>query len=573
MAVVFKELRIRNFLSYGNSWTKYQFKEGLITRIAGKNGQGKSAILDGLYYGLFGKPYRNIKIGTLVNNTNKKGLEVELTLNISGVQFVVNRGIKPGIFTIKKEGELIAEDSTKRGYQETFEEILGFDENIFNQISIKSLTKYSSFLSLNTAKKRELVENIFGLELLSTIKDLNKVELDDINTFISALDAQEDKFKMLIQQEEENLLKLRRIQEQLQAASKLNEDKKLAEIEDIKNQLKKYQKGLDLIAEKEGDKSKLTDIIKELDKKKTDLKLVINELVAESVAKSKQISFLKQNCGDCENIACIEKNQGIGDLKKEQTEAEKARDGFTASQDALYEKIDTLDKTISKKSGIKAKIDSANINIKRINTELAESKKKVDVDIDETKYQEFIEKLDKIKNKLSEKHTELKYSKAIQTMLKDDGIRSYIVTKYLPLLNKILNSYLVKFGIDLELEFTPEFDIAIVTKFKEHFSYQNFSEGEKKRIDASIMFTFLDFCSIKHSNTKTNILILDEFTTSLDPDGENVLFEILRDFSEERNIEVITITHSSLIDPERIDRVFEVSMLGGFSQFEKLELT
>ena len=155
--------------------------------------------------------------------------------------------------------------------------------------------------------------------------------------------------------------------------------------------------------------------------------------------------------------------------------------------------------------------------------------------------------------------------------MKDDGIKSYIIKKYLPLINKILNLYLQKFSINLELELTSDFEIDIKTKFKENFTYYNFSAGEQKRIDTALLFTFLDFCKLKHSKSKTNVLIIDEFASGLDPEGENVLYEILKDLSQDSNMEIITISHSQAIDPDKIDRILEAVVDRGFSQLVEHE--
>jgi hypothetical protein len=159
----------------------------------------------------------------------------------------------------------------------------------------------------------------------------------------------------------------------------------------------------------------------------------------------------------------------------------------------------------------------------------------------------------------------------IYGLLQDDGIKSHIIKKYLPLLNKLLNTYLQKFGLDLELEFTYNFDVIIKNNFKSNLTYDNFSQGEKKRVDASVMFCFLEFCKLKYNTAKVNILIFDEFTVGLDPEGESTFYEILRDISDKENLEVITVSHSSLIDPDKIDSTYSASISRGFSNLMKIE--
>jgi len=448
---------------------------------------------------------------------------------------------------------------------------MGFNEDIFQQISVKSLTRHSSFVSLPKASKRELIENLFELSQLSVLRDLNKEKIRELDTDLSLLDSEEKKFQMLIKQEEENLDKLKRIKEELETKSKTEIQEKEDQITKHKDKVQKFKTGLGMLSQCDKDLSEQKNSMKLKQSEIDGMRSILSDLEKDVVVFESKIAFMEDKCEGCPKVIELIDDPGILNTKEQINNFVKSLGELKDDQHLVQKEMDRLSQLISNREGILTKLNVSKNSINILRKEVTNAKKQIDIKIDESNYKLHQQKLTAVRDKKGENLETLKYSQAIGMLLKDEGIRAHIIKKYLPLINKILNTYLQKFAINLELELTSDFDIKINTKFKEKFSYFNFSEGEKKRIDTALLFTFLDFCKIKHSKAKTNVLVIDEFASGLDPDGENVLYEILKDLAENSNIEVITISHSTAIDPDKIDRVFEASIERGFSQLNEIK--
>lgn len=568
--VKLKKISFKNFISYGNQATEYNFETG-VSRISGINGKGKSAVVDAIYYSMFGKSFRKTNIPKMINSINKKDLRVELFFDVKGKDYKIIRGLRPEIFEIYKNDVLIDQAATKKSYQSFLEEdIFQFDEDIFQQIGIKSLTRYDSFLTLSKGKKRTIIENIFGIEILSEMKELNKIEMDDSKVLMKDLKKDQDNFKLLQEQEKFNIQKLKAIQKQLnEEVEELNKQKLLEVGKLEKNQLS-IKEGLKKIREY---RNLIGEHLLTISNCKASIKQTVNEFVELGniiSAFENNIHFIKTQCGECPNIGTLENDSDIEQDKIQYSKLESSRKKIIDQQNELEDEIDSItEKFISKNDVLLTKLNNLKQEIKKIKLSISPPKEVVQIDY--TKFDGYTEKIKILEKQIQDEAEKIEYNKAINMILQDDGIKAYIIKRYLPLINKLMNTYLQKFSINLEMEFTPEMDIEIKTKFKEGYSYESFSEGEKRRINASLMFTFLEFCKLKHSNASINILILDEFSSGLDPIGENTLYDILKDMVEKEGKEVITISHSPLIDPEKISRVYHVDMERGFSKLERIE--
>lgn len=564
--IEFNELKFRNFLSYGHAWTPYYFEKG-ITRIAGINGQGKSTIVDAIYYALFGKPFRKINIPQLVNSRNRKDLCVELSFTSNQTNFKIIRGIKPDRFEVYKDNELLPQNADKKLYQEMLEDTIGCNEDIFLQIGIKSLTRYGSFLTLPKGRKREIIEDIFGLQVLSEMWEANKLEADEIEQTIHDLRQDESNTELLIEQEKKNLENLKRIKQQMKKNIAAENAKLNKKLEAVKEVLKKLFIAEEFIEEAQKELTIFESQIQAKQKEAADLEKLKNIYQTKMELESEKITFVQSYCNTCPNIDKMKKGLNIDKLSHKISSTAINLNELTQEISHLNVEATKLRNKTDKQPELTVRIEAIQREMKNINTSFKDEET-TSIIIDETNYKKYRKQLENISQQLSKENENLRYNRAIYLILSDDGIKSFIIKKYLPLLNKLMNTYLQKFMIDLELEFDSELEIQIRTKFKEKYSYDSFSEGEKKRIDAAMMFTFLEFCKMKHSNNSMNLLILDEFPVGLDTEGENAIHEIMKDIVEKEDKEIITISPNPRIDPDRIDRLFYASMNKGFSQLE-----
>jgi DNA repair exonuclease SbcCD ATPase subunit len=568
--IIFNKISYKNFLSYGNSTVEFDFHSG-INRISGINGVGKSCLAEALYFVLFGKTYRRINLPQLVNSINNSDLLVKLWFTIGDTEYIVERGLKPAIFRIYENGNLKALCSTTKSYQEIFEEdILKMNENIFCQITFKSITKNISFLGLPKQDKRKIIENIFDIEIFSTMNKLAATKLDLIKTDLYNCKKEIEFTDMLIEQELANLEHLKNLNKQIQEDSKEKVNEINSEIETLTEENRKYDIGLEKIKI-----YKDTKIIIEatIEKYRNELK---NERERETNYKSTlkliddKLKLLNSTCAGCPKINSIMENENP-ELVNNQLVS--VKDTIVLLQSNIKNKQDELIKIEKILANEKYLIGSKQKNQSRIET-LNKSiyvELNKEIEIDRTKYIEHTNNRNDLSVKFNELSHKEKHLLAMKTLLSDDGIKAFVIKRYLPYINKLLNTYLQKFNAGILFYFDNEFNEKIGTRHKENFSYFNFSEGQKRRIDLSILFAFIEFAKLKNKKANTNLLILDEISAMLDASGENLLYEVLRDFVNRENKSIIAISHSGNIDPEKIDKLFEVSLIKGFSKLCLIE--
>ncbi len=564
-------IKWKNLFSYGKKWTEYPVEVG-VTRITGINGSGKSTFVDALNYVLYGKPFRKINLPTMVNTTNKKEMVVELEFTKGKSNYKIVRGMKPNIFEIYKDEELIDQDAHSKKYQEMLEEdILGFDESIFNQIAVKSLTKFDSFLNLTKAKKREVVEQVFDIIVIGEMANLNKVEKSAIKSTINDLEKELYRIETLMEQELENLEKLKIIQKNIEKEKAEEKQKYKDEIEVLGGENLKLEKGVEIIKVKETERKELAVEATIVDNKIFELEKQKRKLEARDLKFDAKIKWLKEQCPTCLRVDEIELQHEDTDNKdKKLAKIAKKIEALEEESYTFADDLSRLDVIIQKKAVILQKIKGNTTSIKELQKKV-DKKPKKEVIVNYDKYNEYKEKKTETDKYLAKVNEELKYSESIFELLNDKGFKAYIISKYLPLVNKLLNTYLQKFGIELEMAFNSDLDIDVKTPLKDKLAYDNFSSGEKKRIDAAIMLCFLEFTKLKYNTAKINVLVFDEFTVGLDSQGEEVFYSILKELSEKNNLEIIIVYHAISIDPENIDRVFEAYQGRGFSQFELIE--
>jgi DNA repair exonuclease SbcCD ATPase subunit len=569
--IEFKELKYKNILSYGNNYTTITFEEG-ITRYSGKNGDGKSTLIEALNFVLFGSPYRKIKKGQLVNSKNKKGMEVHLTFQKQDDEYLVIRGIKPDIFKIYRNAVLVPVSSSVRGYQEILsEDILQFDENIFNQVTVKSLTKNMSFMSLVKGEKRKIIENMLDIEIFSIMGKNIKTRVDACEVNLKTFKKDVENNQLLIDQERENLEKLINLKRKMEEEANRNIQIYQDEINELKATNQKYNKGLDIIARK---KSQKVGVQKEIAAFKQTIK-DRDQLIAKHEATvnlhDKKIEFLSKTCGECPKIKELMVAEDISTTTKAITHLKKLSvesSTLLTEQEAELTKIDNI---LGNERFLTESITKNKARISTLEQVINKSKESI-IEVDESKLKGYIATKKGLVVKYNEEHKKKTHLVLLRSLYSDDGIKTFIIKKYLPTINKLLNTYLAKFQTDIIFNFDEEFNEVVLTKYKEDFTYESFSQGQKKRIDLAIMFAFIKFAQLKNKKSDTNLLVMDEVLTSLDVQGTESVMEVLSDYKNKANKSIITINHLTDIDPEFFDFSFEVVIEKGYSKVNKIQL-
>lgn len=573
--IFFKKMTYKNILSTGNTPNVIEFNTAKTTLLVGKNGEGKSTILDALTFVLFGKPFRKINKPQLINSTNNSNLLVEIEFDIDKNAYKIRRGMKPNIFEIFENNKLINQDSLNKDYQEYLENmILKMNYKTFTQIVVIGNATYMPFMKLIPADRRIIVENLLDIDLFSKMNILLKSLLSE--TKESLID---NSYKI------ELLKEKLKIHGNIISGSSNNIDIQIEEndkeISRNKTQLKIKQDKISQIEEeietiKTNDSSLST--IKTKHKKLVEYQARFKEKIKNI---SKDISFFTSNdtCPTCTQNIEEEFRKEILDsrsseLEKYNSAIESCDVELTDILQKIQEIEDTFDNVKRKKdeiSKINFEVDSIISYIKKLENMNANLLIKKEQEL--TQIKEEYENLMNENQILSTKREEILNSQHIQSiaavLLKDDGIKTKIIKHYLPIMNKIINKYLNVMDFYVNFSLDENFNEVIKNKSKENFTYHSFSEGEKLRIDLAILFTWRELSKNKNA-ANTNLLILDEILdSSLDASGTDEFLKILSSNKEQMNTFVIS--HKTDLLADKFDRVYTFSKVNGFTKISVTE--
>ena len=554
--IVFKSVQWKNFLSTGNSPNKVLLNKSQTTLIIGKNGEGKSTILDALCFSLFGKPFRNINKGQLVNSINGKGCSVEVEFDINGKEYKIIRGIKPNVFEIWLDGEMINQDAASRDYQKILEQqILKLNYKTFTQVVILGSASFVPFMQLPTTQRREVIEDILDIRIFSTMNQLLKEKVQETKDAITAIENEISTAKT-------------KVDSQTQLIKTITEAKTSA-IESIGA---KISANSTEILHAEGE---IQLIISEIDT----LKASINdkETVAEDIDKAKSIrSKLLQKIETCEHNTeffsehdvCPSCSQDIAEEYKEGIIKDlnaKMLDNNTKIGELetilsnLNEKLSQINKVVEQITDKNIELSTRNSTVTLLNKQIKE------LEAETQRVKSDTTNLDEEKSKLKELATEaitkihtkttLQEQRNLEDvaniLLKDTGIKTAIIREYLPIMNKLINKYLQAMDAYIHFELDEAFNESVKSRFRDDFTYASFSEGEKMRIDLAILFTWRQIAKMKNS-VNTNLLLLDEiFDSSLDTAGTDYFLNLMNQFGENTNIFVISHKGDQLFDKFR----------------------
>ena len=560
--IIFNTIRWKNFLSTGNQFTEIKLDRSPNTLIVGENGGGKSTMLDALCFSLFGKPFRNINKPQLVNSINKKQLLVEVEFQSGRKSYKIVRGIKPNLFQIYVDGELINQDAAARDYQKYLEEsILKLNYKSFTQIVILGSASFTPFMQLPSGTRREIIEDLLDIQIFTT---MNVVLRDKINELKDRLHAADSKLEVLKQRASIQ----KEYVDTLQSNKEKRVDEILARISDGETQISSLTNlASDLQGQKdtqENARTALGDLTakqKKLDQFKTKFSSQLRDL-------QKEVAFYNETdeCPTCQQGIAHDHKETIVSSRQEKIEE------LSAGMEKLQGEFEKLAELMSQDEELVSKIQEINKQILGYNNEIIVQQRLVqalnlelndiqnktaDIDVEKNKLKTYAKEVLAQNEEKAKLNEEKHYMDAVSTLLKDTGIKTKIIRQYLPVINKLVNKYLQSMDFFVQFNLDERFDETIKSRHRDDFSYASFSEGEKQRIDLALLFTWRTIAKMKNS-VATNLLILDEvFDSSLDNNGTDYVMSLLDTLGEETNVFVISHKGDQLFDKFRSQIKFE----------------
>jgi len=543
MRIHFKKIKYKNILSTGNTFTTIDFDSYATTLVSGSNGSGKSTLLDAMTFGLYGKPFRNISKSQLLNSINKKGLEVELYFAAGGNNYLIRRCMKPNVFEIYKDGEMLNQNAAKKDYQQHLEEnILGINYKSFNQIVVLGSATYVPFMELRVGQRREIIEDLLDIQVFSVMNLLAKDKINENKAAINDTKYNIELVETKIDSAEENNNEIRKIKETQvdQIRSKMGEyiDDIEAKNSTIDTQDEIMKVLYDDISDKADEKEKFADATQQR-----------AELERSRVQFEKELSFYEHNddCPTCkQGIAHDFKSDQINEKNELKAGIEKGLVDVAETIKTHQDRLVSISKVEDQIQGVNFKISEIRAEIKMSKNALVSYKKELEdaqrevEEVDTSKLESLQEDLTKqndMHKSLVEEHEILS---VVHTILKDGGIKARIISQYIPVMNKLINKYLAAFDLFVDFHLDEEFNEVIRSRFRDNFTYASFSEGEKLRITLSIMLAWRSVAKLRNS-VSTNLLILDEtLDGALDSVGIESLIETLHGLNSDDNIFVIS---------------------------------
>jgi len=568
--IKFTKLRYKNFLSSGNAFTAIDFDAAPTTLVIGHNGSGKSTMLDALSFGLFGKPHRKISKPQLVNSINQKGTEVEVEFNIGKAQYKIVRGIKPNIFEIWVDGNMVNQDSHAKEYQAMLEKnILKLSHKSFHQIVVLGSSSFVPFMQMTGGARREVIEDLLDINIFSKMNSLLKEKSSILKDAISSNSHSIELVKTKINAQKKYLRDLSAVNEQHKATKEDEIQTLFDEIYSLEEQNTALNVNLDtdtLCTSLDKLKPQRTQLMAYQAQFKTQIKSVV-----------KEAKFFDENehCPTCDqgidsNLRDSKKEGATARAKELSTAMTKASDQLTSFDndiDGLEVQLKEQQGTINTIQSNTQLVTRLTRNIDRIRQDISEMEGTTGdlqgANTELNKLNEFSIAKNEEKFTLGEQYS---YNQVASELLRDTGIKTKIIKQYVPVINQLTNQYLQILDFFVHFDLDENFSETIRSRHRDNFSYDSFSEGEKQRIDLSLLFTWRQIAKMKNS-VATNLLILDEtFDSSLDDDGVDNLMKILYSLGEETNVFVIS--HKAELEDAQFQRRLEFVKDKNFSKLK-----
>ena len=566
--ILFKTIRWKNFLSTGNQYTEVDFTKNKTNLIIGTNGAGKSTVLDALTFSLFGKPFRKINKPQLINSVNEKDCKVEVEFSIGNVEWKVVRGIKPAVFEIWRNDAALDQSAASLDQQKWLEQnVLKMNYKSFTQIVILGSSTFVPFMQLSAAHRREVIEDLLDIKIFSSMNTLIKEKIRSAKEDIKVLELKKESLLDKVKMQQEFIEELEN-----RGNANINANKeKIANLDaEIANHLNENTSLEEPLYGYIREQDKLVGYAEKL-RKLGNLKGKISQKVSTI---TKEHKFFTENtvCPTC--TQSIEESFRINRINDAQSKAKELQSGYKELEEAIKEEeererqFNTLTKEISKLTN---GISQNNIKINGLRRQIRNLESEIQVltenlanrNSEHEKLESFKDNLKTTYDDLASKKDTINYYDFSYSLLKDGGVKSKIIKKYLPLINQQVNRYLQMMDFYINFTLDEEFNETVQSPIHEDFSYASFSEGEKMRIDLALLFTWREVARMKNS-VNTNLLIMDEvFDSSLDGFGTEEFLKIIRYVIKDANIFVIS--HKTGLE-DKFESVIKFEKVKGFSR-------
>jgi DNA repair exonuclease SbcCD ATPase subunit len=566
--ITFQKIKWKNFLSTGNTFTEVNFQEHHTNLIIGTNGAGKSTILDALTFVLFNKPFRKINKPQLVNTVNEKDCLVEIEFTINNREYLVRRGIKPNVFDIVVNGSPLHREADDRAMQRILEEnILKLNYKSFTQIVILGSSNFVPFMQLTTANRREVIEDLLDIRIFSAMNNIVKDKIRERREQVKSLDLKKENIKDKIKMQESFIEEL-----ESRGNANINTNKEKitnldAEVGIYMNENAKTEERVFAYAKEQEEVLGAGDKLVKLNNLKGKLSQKVSSI-------TKEHKFFTENtvCPTCTQT--IEEEFRLNRITDAQNKAKELQKGFQELEETIKleqereRQFTVLSKEITK---LNHEISQNNTRISLNQRQIRDLESEIQTitqnlanrNTEHEKLEEFQDNLQKTFEDLSKKKEEIVYYDFAYSLLKDDGVKTKIIKKYLPFINQQVNRYLQMMDFYINFHLDEEFNETVKSPIHEDFSYSSFSEGEKMRIDLALLFTWREVARVKNS-VNTNLLIMDEvFDSSLDGFGTDEFLKIIRYVIKDANIFVIS--HKSELH-DKFESVIRFEKVKGFSR-------
>jgi DNA repair exonuclease SbcCD ATPase subunit len=543
MHIQFTRVRYKNILSVGNYFTEIPLDKSPTTLITGKNGAGKSTTIEAIVFALYGKAFRKVTKPQLINSINQKDMVVEIEFVISGDRYLIRRGMKPNIFEIWKNGDLLNKDAASRDYQTYLEQnILKMSLKSFSQIVILGSATYIPFMELPAAQRREIIEDLLDIQVFSTMNSILKERIVENKTAISENNYRIDLVNTKIASAKDHNAEIERMKNvEIEKLRKKVSDN-IKKIEENTSKIEQAEATITSLLETIADKSKQNKLQEQL-------KEIEYDLASKQKQLAKDMTFYSNhdNCPTCkQGIDHSFKEHVLSESTSKTDEITRAVEQLTTKKEAVNIRLNEISKVEDEIASLHTTANEFRLEnkmimnqLKSFKSDLLNAEKEVE-EIDQSKLQDFIKELRDLQSEQTDLYNQRETLGVVASMLKDGGIKTSIIRTYIPIMNKLINQYLSEFELFVDFNLDENFNETIKSRFRDAFSFASFSEGEKMRISLSIMFTWRAISKLRNS-VSTNLLFMDEILDGAsDSEGVESLIDILHKLNSKDNIFVIS---------------------------------